>query len=731
MLFELGLLSVIVVTAYLGPMMVRRLPPGNRTYAWLLLGDLGLASYSFLARQDGGHGSLPDLLGAVAMGGAVFLVVVPPILRDLARRFVWSDRLRLALLAIDARELLQPGLGAAQERELVEAILAVREGRVAEAIQFLRDTRAAVDSPVAKRQIDERIVMTYLYARQWGEAIDYYETSIDPLPGAVSPQLLVEMVRAYCEARDLDKAAGLVVRLEESPLAEEPLLAFVINRARMVFLAFTGRTTAVEAILGPTGPLAAMPKGARAFWAGVARLNAGDRAGARTSLAEAARHSGRDQRSRELAEKTLGSIDEPGVVGPHPMATEVAELADRLTAIATTAPADAPRTRAAPRLAGVGLRAIPVTAVIIVLNIAVAIAVTWGIGSTGDPGTLVIAGANLKSAVAAGEWWRLPTSMFLHVGIFHLALNMYGLWVLGRLVEQMIGSIRFLAVYLTAGLAGSLASFAIGGAGMSAGASGAIFGLLGAAMAELFFHRRAYPDRWRRSLFGSLMFLTIAQVAIGFYYTVIDQSAHLGGLFVGGALTALLSRASSFATTRPVRATAAALAVVGVLSVGYGAWGVATTSYPETLARYDWELRDDGVMSWEQPTGWHEAELSPIVAVSGTVDDVLTRYEAGHMKMARDEGLDVIQPVDRSLPVPAPWRSHEVVFTGASGLGGELRIRWALFARQATPEVVWIGWLSVPESLARDTAPVLDRILSSVEQTGPLPPESQAPAPAE
>ncbi len=719
MLFELGLLSVIVVTAYLGPMMVRRLPPGRRTYAWLLLGDLGLASYSFLARQDG-DGGLGDLLGAVAMGGAVFLVVVPPLLRDLARRFVWGDRLRLALLAIDARELLQPGMGAAQERELVEAILAVREGRVAEAIQFLRDTRAAVDSPVARRQIDERIVMTYLYARQWGDAIDYYESSIDLVPGPVSPQLLVEMVRAYCEARELDKAAGLVMKLEESPLAEEPLLAFVINRARMVFLAFTGRTTAVETILG--GPLAAMPRGARAFWAGVARLNAGDRAGARSSLAEAARHSVRDQRSRELAEKTLGSLDEPGVVGPHPMATEVAELADRLTALATAAPAEAPQTRNPPRLAGVGLRAVPATAVIIALNIAVAVAVSYGIGSTGDPGTLVLAGANLKSAVAVGEWWRLPTSMFLHVGIFHLALNMYGLWVLGRLVEQMLGSVRFLAVYLTAGLVGAVASFAIGGPGMSAGASGAVFGVLGASLAELAFHRRAYPERWRRALFGNLVFLTLANVAIGFYYAAIDQSAHLGGLFVGAALAALLSRASSFATSKAVRITAAALAVLGVLAVGYGIWGAATTSYPETLARYEWVQMETPIMRWEQPSGWHEAEMGGLFAERGTVPEVLAR-EVEKAQSERTSDLDVGIPLERIFPMPEPWRSQEVMIQASGGLGGEQRIRAVVFARQAAPDVVWVGFLSVPEKLAADTVGVLHRILASVEQHTPLPPE--------
>ncbi|HTM22248.1 MAG TPA: rhomboid family intramembrane serine protease [Kofleriaceae bacterium] len=720
MLFELGLLSVIVVTAYLGPMMMRRLPPGARTYAWMLLSDLGLATYSFLARQDGGSRAA-DLIGAIAIGGGVFLVVVPPILRDLARRFVWNDRLRLALLVIDARELLQPNLGAAQERELVEALLAVREGRVSEAIQFLRETRAALDNPSARRQIDERIVMTYLYARQWEEAIQYYETSIDVVPGPVSPQLIVEMVRAYCEARALDKAAGLVSRLEDSPMAEEPVLGFLVNRARMVFLAFTGRTTAVESILGPAGPLGAMPRNMRAFWAGVARLNAGDRAGAKTSLTEAARHSGRDRRARELAERTLVSLDEPGVVGPHPMPTEAAELADRLTAIATTAP-DAPRPRATPRLAGVGLRSVPATATIIALNLAVAAGVAAGIGPTGDPGTLVIAGANLKSAVAVGEWWRLPTSMFLHVGIFHLLLNMYGLWVLGRLVEQMLGPVRFLAVYLTAGLVGALASFAIGGPGMSAGASGAVFGVLGAAIAELAFHRRAYPERWRRALFSNLVFLTVANVAIGFYYKEIDQSAHLGGLFAGAALAAVLSRASSFAGAVWVRAAAAVFAVAGVLACGYGAWGAATTRYPDTLARYDWDTFASEGVTGEMPVGWDEVDMK-IGLERGPAADILDAVVTKIQQDARDQGGSVSQPPETVMPVPAPWASKELLIRVEGGLGSHADLRSVVFTRPAGVdplgrELCIAGRIDVPDRLAADNAWVLDRILASAQPLG-------------
>src|SRR5690606_3210098 len=180
---------------------------------------------------------------------------------------------------------------------------------------------------------------------------------------------------------------------------------------------------------------------------------------------------------------------------PRSVSPEVAALADRLTASAAELklPARAPQT---PRLSGVPLARVPVTAGLIAVNLAAAVAIYLLSGSLGDLGTLIEAGANVKAATGAGEWWRLVTSMFLHVGIAHLALNMYGLWVLGKLIEQFLGSLRFLSVYMLSGVAGSLASVLVGGGAVSAGASGAVFGLLGAAIAELALHRRAYPKHW-------------------------------------------------------------------------------------------------------------------------------------------------------------------------------------------------------------------------------------------
>lgn len=726
MFLEIILLSVVVITAYLGPMVLRRSPPGQRLYGWLLVSNLAVALMAFFSRRSGEADGTGELLAAVAIGGAVALIVVPPILRDFARRALLADRLRLALLLIDLRELLQPNMGARQERELVEAIVAVRSGQVDAAVEVLKEARGQIEDPLARRQIDERIIMTYLYARQWDGAIEHYEATLHNAPGPVSPQLLVEMVRAYCEYGDLDKAAELVKSLEASMVPDEPLLAFLINRSRLMFLAFVGRTSAVDAIMAPSGPLGMLPEAHRAFWAGIARLNAGDRSGARNSLQQAAKLSGRDKRARELAERTLTEVDE--VDGPRPVSPPIAELADQLSTLAEDAEAPAPQPTA-PRMVGVSWRQFPVTAALVAVNVAVAVMVFLSFGSTGDMGGLVRAGANVKSAVAVGEWWRLTSSMFLHVGILHLVLNMYGLWILGKLLEQMLGSKRFFGLYMISGIAGALASFYFGGPGTSAGASGAVFGVLGAATAELGLYRSEYPERWRKALFRNLVFLIAANVGIGFLYPAIDQSAHFGGLVTGAVLMALLSQRSPRASSQGVAVLANLLAVVSALSLLFAVYGVASNDFADTLSKYPRVERTLGEFVAKVPSAWKledEATLRDkstaigfrVIAVEtpkGGVDGALThRLSQEQVPTSKAESIEV--RADRLIPLSAPWKSRELRLT-VDDFGGEQRGRIVLFARKAPDgPYLWMGSFFIPEVLAPQATVTLNEVLGSLRR---------------
>ncbi|MBT8495239.1 MAG: rhomboid family intramembrane serine protease [Deltaproteobacteria bacterium] len=728
-LFDILLLTVIVTTAYMGPILFRRLPPGRRAFAFMVIGDLVLAILSFASRGEG-DGKLSRLIGVVAIGGAVCLLFLPPILRDLTRRALSAERLRLAKFLVEMRELLQPGMGGRQEGELIATILAVRNGKVDDALEGLREARRQTEDPGARRQLDERIVMTLLYARRWQEAVEAYRTSFGNQPLASSPQLIVEMVRAYCEIEDLDSAAQLIATLERLPLVHEPVLAALLYRARLVFLAFVGRTGAVEAIV--QGPLAAMPASARSFWSGIARLNAGDKSGAKSSLSQAAELSPRDSRARELAEMVLGRVDEPGVAGPRAVSDEVASLADRLTAAASEVPkaSESPP----PRRERVSIN---VTKALVAVNLAVAVAIYLVFGSTSDIGGLVLSGANVKGAVANGELWRLCTSMFLHVGLLHLILNMYGLWVLGRLVEPMYGSVRFFGLYMAAGLIGAAASAFIGGPETSAGASGAIFGLLGAAIAELMLHRDAFPESWRKRLLGNLLFLTAANVGIGFIVTMIDQAAHLGGLVGGAGMALLLSPRGRIGQGAAGKLVGWLVAALSAAVLAYGVLGVSSTSFEETLRAFPTAERTLGGLTMDVPSAWEpSAELGglqdpslPMLFVATRLPAeisakkaVETRVEAELNGGAKSLGFDRVAVADAAaIELPAQWVSTELIATvDDEGLGGAQRYRAIVFARKVGNEI-WFGVSYLPATLAVPLGSQISAVLDSARATGPLP----------
>jgi rhomboid protease GluP len=157
------------------------------------------------------------------------------------------------------------------------------------------------------------------------------------------------------------------------------------------------------------------------------------------------------------------------------------------------------------------------------------------INGTEDMGVLALFGAKVNQLILDGEYWRLFTAMFIHIGPFHLLLNLVALNALGPLVEGYFGHWRFLAIYVVAGLAGSLASYAFSPI-PSAGASGAIFGLAGASVVYFYFFRENFGTRGR-ALLQNILFVIGLNLVLGFVVSGIDYYGHIGGL-VGGALAA-------------------------------------------------------------------------------------------------------------------------------------------------------------------------------------------------
>jgi membrane associated rhomboid family serine protease len=174
---------------------------------------------------------------------------------------------------------------------------------------------------------------------------------------------------------------------------------------------------------------------------------------------------------------------------------------------------------------------------------------------------------NAAAIAESGQWWRLLTVMVLHAGIIHWAFNSYALWIFGPTLEQLLGRARFLALYVGSGFLGAAASFAFRHTQLGVGASGAIFGLLGALMA-FFFRRRRQGGSMP---FQNLLLVLLINVFLATRIANVDNLAHLGG-FVGGlGAMALLEAIPARSGWR-----SAALAVPFVAGIALTVVGIAT-----------------------------------------------------------------------------------------------------------------------------------------------------------
>jgi rhomboid protease GluP len=183
-----------------------------------------------------------------------------------------------------------------------------------------------------------------------------------------------------------------------------------------------------------------------------------------------------------------------------------------------------------------------ITPAIIIINLIIFAAMLVSGVSPIDPNIeqLLKWGADFGPFTLNGQWWRLLSCAFIHIGALHLALNMWCLWSLGRLAERMFGNWTFLTLYLFSGLGGSIASLWWNPTIVSAGASGAVFGVSGGVVAFWLLGKSSIPRAVVKQNLGSVLGFTFYNLFYGFSKSGIDNAAHLGGLATGLALGALL-----------------------------------------------------------------------------------------------------------------------------------------------------------------------------------------------
>jgi membrane associated rhomboid family serine protease len=210
-----------------------------------------------------------------------------------------------------------------------------------------------------------------------------------------------------------------------------------------------------------------------------------------------------------------------------------------------------------------------VTIALIAINVGVyLLQLAAGASVNANSGWIYEHGALFGPLVAQGDWYRLLTAAFLHYGPLHLGLNMLTLWWIGRPLEDWLGPLRYLMLYHVAGLAGSAGALIANPTAITVGASGAVFGIIGAAV--VLERQQTYV------LGGSAITLLVVNLAFTFAVPGISIGGHLGGL-AGGALAILAL--SQFGKRSAVHSrldvvSIASLLAIGVLSVAVAYWKV-------------------------------------------------------------------------------------------------------------------------------------------------------------
>ncbi|MBM3464421.1 MAG: rhomboid family intramembrane serine protease [Armatimonadetes bacterium] len=194
-------------------------------------------------------------------------------------------------------------------------------------------------------------------------------------------------------------------------------------------------------------------------------------------------------------------------------------------------------------------------------------------GGTTSPLVLIRFGAGESLLVREGEWWRLWGATFLHIGILHILVNMYSLYAVGPTLERLLGNDPYLAMYATAGLCGSLAStwHHTGTNAVSAGASGALFGVFGAVAYVGFRYKQEIPEPVRRRLTSNMVGLIFFNLLLG-ATAGFDNAAHVGGLIGGLLFTALITTPPVERFSRQLGGVYLTLGILPFVNEAYVLW---------------------------------------------------------------------------------------------------------------------------------------------------------------
>ncbi|MBK8480051.1 MAG: rhomboid family intramembrane serine protease [Proteobacteria bacterium] len=723
---------------------------------WSIVAVLGLSIVVLWRRRGGGALGFLAMLGAnlllallalrsespggplcvLAIGVFCAIVVAPSMLVALVRVACRQERFVLAHALVGVRQLLQPGLGLERERQLVEGLALASRGRGTLALQRARArlARCAPEQPERLAQI-EQLMALFFFDRQPAQAVALFEAEGGPALARRSPSLCISAVRAYGEVGNFEAAARYLWLLEmgATVAGEVDAAGGLLNASRLQFLAHLGRVDEVERLVEVPGFALTLGAARRQLWRALALGRAGRGEEARQLWGVLARQR-RDRVARAVA---LRRLDQPDpVLAPatleEGLGRLVALVMQRALAHRVLPQTDGPIWQVAP------------AAVVMLLALVGVYAAQRGLAALprwADEGWLLLrCGANFPPLSLGAQPWRLLANAFLHGGPYHLHLlfNAYALYLLGRMTEPMYGWRRWLPIYVLSAFGGSLASAALGRAVLSVGASGAISGLLGAAVAALLRLRGHVPERWRSRLFVNLLVVIGMQLVIGLQVELIDNAAHLGGLATGalaGWFAAPQVVRPDSGWRRHVASVASALALAACVLAGTMALLQGERDCPRP-ARHDlsaagitlrlpthWEIsREEGRLALQDPLLTAAPTLQQVVSpqwlgakggAAATREALVTVYRQLNERTREQRqvrALTLVDAVPRRVG-PGLWRGVVRVLAGPHELaqstyfrleGGRLHV---LLAR-------------LPVEREAIYQPLIDEVVASVHLSG-------------
>lgn len=281
---------------------------------------------------------------------------------------------------------------------------------------------------------------------------------------------------------------------------------------------------------------------------------------------------------------------------------------------------------------------------------AFALEIAKGAGfDTMSPDLAIQLGANYGPMTLGGQWWRLLTSMFLHFGILHIALNMWCLYVLGTLAERLMGRTAFLTLYLATGLAGGLLSVAIHPQLVAAGASGAVFGVAGGIVTYLWLGKAPLDFARVRAQLGNLgIFLGINLIYS--FRPGVDMMAHLGGviagLAIGAALPSFLRAPGAQAVPSPIKEESSGsmrVVIVGIVCAVLLFGGALAVRHMQGDGAYV-------LASLEKIDAGQSAAVIPTLEqiVKRRPDSAMAHYALGAAYLRTDRSEDAIRELQAS-----------------------------------------------------------------------------------